>query len=213
VQGAFRFARKHQIPLYATEGTFRVARNPLRRKVERLPMRAYRSYKIGRLTVEVFPIPHDAAEPVGFRFLCGKLSFSHVTDIGHLSRPVEELLEGSQVVLIESNHDVDMLRQGPYPESLKHRVGSRYGHLSNQALARYLERHLPETCRHLILAHLSRTNNLESLALSSAQSALKRRGGPVPTIHMSCQDRPSRLLRLNDLRQTIVDEAQGVLAF
>ena len=107
-----------------------------------------------RLTVEVFPIPHDAAEPVGFRVQSGKLSLSHVTDIGHLSRPVEELLEGSQVVLIESNHDVDMLRQGPYPESLKHRVGSRCGHLSNLALARYLERNLPEACRHLILAHL-----------------------------------------------------------
>jgi len=165
------------------------------------------------MTLEAFPIPHDAAEPVGFRIQSGKLSFSHVTDIGHLSGPVEELLEGSQVVLIESNHDVDMLRHGPYPESLKHRVGSRHGHLSNQALARYLERYLPETCRHLILAHLSRTNNLESLALSSAQSALRRRGSQLPTIHMSRQDRPTQLLRLNDPRQVIVDEAQGVLAF
>ncbi len=191
-----------------------MARSHLHSKVDRLHLRGYRTYKLGRLTVEVFPTPHDAAEPVGFRFRSGKLAFSHVTDIGHVSRPVEELLEGSQVILIESNHDVEMLRQGPYPESLKHRVGSRYGHLSNEALARYLESCLPDSCRHLILAHLSRTNNHESLALSSAHAALERRGGRLPIITMSRQDQPTRLLRLNEPRQVIaVNEAQGVLAF
>jgi phosphoribosyl 1,2-cyclic phosphodiesterase len=181
--------------------------------VDWLRLRSGESLKLDRLSIDVFPTPHDAREPVAFRFRRGRLGFSHVTDIGHVSESVEEGLEGSHVVLIESNHDVEMLRQGPYPESLKRRVGSRYGHLSNEALARYLESRMRDSVRHVILAHLSQTNNHESLALASARSALKRRGGRLPNLIVSHQDRPTRLLRLAMARQADVNVAQGVLAF
>ena len=131
------------------------------------------------MVVDIFPTPHDAAEPVGFAFRQGQLRFSHVTDIGHLSPAVEEALRGSQALLVESNHDVDMLREGPYPDSLKQRVGSRLGHLSNEALAVYLEQRLPMSVRHLFLAHISRTNNHESLALSTCRKRLK--DGAIPS--------------------------------
>jgi phosphoribosyl 1,2-cyclic phosphodiesterase len=169
--------------------------------------------KLARMVIEVFPTPHDAAEPVGFAIRQGKLRFSHVTDIGHISRSVEDALRGSQAILMESNHDVDMLRRGPYPDSLKQRVGSRLGHLSNEALARYLEQRLPLSVRHLFLAHLSRTNNHESLALDSCREALRRRGDPLPKVHLTYHDRPTHLLRLREPRQADASRAQRVLAF
>jgi phosphoribosyl 1,2-cyclic phosphodiesterase len=190
-----------------------MVRRRLHRKTDWLRLTVEGSFKLGRLGIEVYPTPHDAAEPIAFRFRRGRLSFSHVTDIGHISRSVEELLEGSQVVLVESNHDVEMLRRGPYPDSLKHRVGSPSGHLSNEALARYLEKRLPQSCQQLILAHLSRTNNHVSLALASARGALDRRGGLLPTIHLAHQHRPTRLLRISEPRQVSENEGQGVLAF
>ena len=213
VKGAPRFARKHRVPVYSTEGTFRALRKNLNGKVDWLRLKADQSLKLRRLVVEVFSTPHDAREPVAFRFRRGRVVFSHVTDIGHISRPVEESLQGSQVVLIESNHDVDMLRRGPYPESLKQRVGSRYGHLSNEALASYIENRLPDSVHQLILAHLSRTNNHESLALESARTAIRRRGDTGLALHVCHQDRPTRLVRATERRSVTVTEAQGVLAF
>ena len=121
--------------------------------------------------------------------------------------------EDSQALLVESNHDVDMLREGPYPDSLKQRVGSRLGHLSNEALAVYLEQRLPMSVRHLFLAHISRTNNHESLALSTCREALERRGDPVPMVHLTYHDRPTHLLRLRDPRRAEVSSRQRVLAF
>lgn len=213
VKGAPLFARKHRVPIYSTEGTFRALGRSLNGKVDWLRLKANQSLKLRRLVVEVFSTPHDAREPVAFRFRRGKVVFSHVTDIGHVSSSVEEGLQGSQIVLIESNHDVDMLRQGPYPESLKQRVGSRYGHLSNEALARYLEYKLPDSVNQLILAHISRTNNHESLVLESARKALAGRRTRAPAIHVSQQDRPTRLLRLTERRPVAVTEAQGVFTF
>lgn len=213
VKGALRFARKYRIPVYSTEGTFRALKRGFQKKVDWLRIKAGQGLKLRRLVVEVFPTPHDAREPVAFRFRRGGAALTHVTDIGHISGSVEEAIQGSQVVLIESNHDVDMLRRGPYPESLKHRVGSRYGHLSNEALARYLERRLPDGVRHLILAHLSQTNNHESVALASAREALARRGGESPLLHVCTQHRPTGLMRLSEKRPMRVSEAQGVLAF
>jgi len=218
-RSAFRFAARHRVPIYATQGSFRAGRARFAqgkgkgKDVEWVRIRAGQSVKLGGMAVESFPTPHDAAEPVGFRFREGRLVFAHVTDIGHISRSVEEGLEGAEVVLIESNHDLDMLSRGPYPESLKQRVGSRLGHLSNEALAFYLEMRLPETARHLFLAHLSRTNNHESLALASCREALGRRGGARPTVHLTYHDRATPMLRVREARRVEPDERQGVLRF
>jgi phosphoribosyl 1,2-cyclic phosphodiesterase len=209
-QGTFRALKASKAYQAVKDGSDRAGK---KKRVEWLRLRAHKSVKLGRLTIEVFPTPHDAAEPVGFSIRQGRLRFSHVTDIGHISPPVEENLRGSQAILLESNHDVEMLRQGPYPDSLKQRVGSRVGHLSNEALARYLEERLPMSVRHLFLAHLSRTNNHQSLALASCREALRRRGEPVPMVHMTFHDRPTNLLRLREPRKVEVSRAQRVLAF
>jgi phosphoribosyl 1,2-cyclic phosphodiesterase len=212
-RGAWRFCSRHEVPLYATDGTFRSIPKLEKRKVEWVRARSGSSVKLGKLNVDLFPTPHDAADPVGFRLRRGKLAFGHVTDIGHISEDVVSGLRGCSAVLIESNHDVDMLRGSEYPETLKHRVGSRFGHLSNDALARYLERRLPDGVRHLFLAHLSQSNNHERLALDCCYDALRRRGGAMPKVHLTFADRPTPMLRLNEPKPIVEDRAQGVLVF
>ena len=102
--------------------------------------------------------------PSGFDSGVGSSRFGHVTDIGHMSEDVMNGLRGCSAILIEANHDVEMLRDSDYPASIRQRVGSRWGHLSNDALATYLEHRLPDGVRHLFLAHLSQQNNHERLA-------------------------------------------------
>ena len=167
----------------------------------------------GRITIDLFPTPHDAADPVGFRLRRGKLAFGHVTDIGHMSDDVVNGLRGCSAILIEANHDVDMLRDSDYPASIRQRVGSRWGHLSNDALASYLEHRLPDGVRHLFLAHLSRQNNHERLATECCLAALERRGGRAPKLHLTYPHRPTPLLRLSEPRTTPSDHNQGVLVF
>ncbi|HSF19923.1 MAG TPA: MBL fold metallo-hydrolase [Vicinamibacteria bacterium] len=212
-KGAWRFCGKHKIPLYATEGTFRGVPRASNKEIDWVRVRSGSSVKLGRLIVDLFPTPHDAADPVGFRLRRGKLAFGHVTDIGHVSETVVDGLRGSTAILIESNHDVEMLRESDYPDSLKDRVRSHVGHLSNEALALYLEYRLPDSVRHLFLAHLSLNNNHARLALDSCYDALQRRGGFLPKVHLTYPDRPTPLLRLTEPKATTDSFAQRVLVF
>lgn len=213
-RGAWRFCSRHRVPLYATEGTYRFMPRVPEKEVDWVCVRSGASFKLGRMTVDLFRTPHDASDPVGFRLRRGRLAFGHVTDIGHVSEEVATGLRGCDAILIESNHDLEMLRAGDYPESLKNRVGSRWGHLSNEALARYLERRLPDAVRHLFLAHVSRQNNHESLALDVCMEALRRRGGRLPKVHLTYPDRPTPMLRVAEAKPIQIEErAQGVLVF
>jgi len=212
-KGAWRFCAKHEVRLYATEGTYKGVHKLPDREVEWVRVRSGSSAKIGRLNVDLFPTPHDAADPVGFRVRRGKLAFGHVTDIGHISDSVMDGLRGCSSILIEANHDIEMLRNSDYPASLRSRVGSRWGHLSNEALARYLEHRLPDGVRHVFLAHLSQQNNHERLALDCCLEALERRGGRAPKLHLTYSNRPTPLLRLTEPKIVFDDHNQGVLAF
>ena len=212
-RGAPRFAWKHGVPVYATEGTYRNLKKNPERPFEWVRVRSSHTIRLDRLHCDLFPTPHDAAEPVGFRLRRGAVAFGHVTDIGHISEEVLDGLRATQGILIEANHDIHMLREGPYPETLKHRVGGRFGHLSNEALARYLEYRLPDSVRHLWLAHLSGQNNHEQLALDICVEALTRRGGSQPRVHLTYQDRITDLVRLTESRTEAADQRQGVLAF
>jgi phosphoribosyl 1,2-cyclic phosphodiesterase len=212
-RGAWRFCARHSVPLYATTKTHRAMPKLVDRDLEWIRVRSGASLKLGRLRVDLFPTPHDAADPVGFRLRRGNLAFGHVTDIGHVSESVVDGLRGCSAILIEANHDIEMLRSGDYPDTLKQRVGSRFGHLSNDALARYLEQRLPDGVRHLFLAHLSKNNNHERLALDCSIEALRRRGGRMPKVHLTYADRPTPLLRLTEPRAVMQNIQQGVLAF
>jgi phosphoribosyl 1,2-cyclic phosphodiesterase len=129
----------------------------------------------GGLTVTAVPIPHDAAGPVAFVLSADGVTMGHATDFGHVSRPLVDAFKACDTVVMESNYDAAMLRDGSYPWSLKERILGRLGHLSNDDVADYIVRGLGESCRTLVLAHLSRKNNHPELARMSAEHALRRR--------------------------------------
>jgi phosphoribosyl 1,2-cyclic phosphodiesterase len=164
-----------------------------------LPSVAYfeagKHFAVGDIDVEPFTIPHDAADPVGFVFEGDGVRIGLATDLGYMPANARQALRRCDVLLLESNHDTEMLRDGPYPWSVKQRVMSRVGHLSNEAAAEFLERNYDGQATYVILAHLSESNNLPALARVSAERALYDRisllankillaeqGQPLPTI-------------------------------
>jgi phosphoribosyl 1,2-cyclic phosphodiesterase len=129
-------------------------------------------FSIGDLAVSPFTIPHDAADPVGFVFCADGVRMAFATDLGYIPPNVKAQLKGVDLLLLESNHDLEMLRDGPYPWSVKQRVLSRVGHLSNEAASDYLQNGYDGQAAYVILAHLSESNNLPELARVAAERAL-----------------------------------------
>ena len=138
---------------------------------------AGRPFEIGDIAVSPFTIPHDAADPVGFVFRAEGVRMAFVTDLGYIPPNVKAQLKGVDLLLLESNHDLEMLRDGPYPWAVKQRVLSRVGHLSNEAAAEFLENGYDGQAAYVILAHLSESNNLPELARVTAERALNGRAG------------------------------------
>ncbi len=132
-------------------------------------------FAIGDISVCPFTISHDAADPVGFVFAAEGVRMALVTDLGYISPNVKLQLKGADLLLLESNHDLDMLRDGPYPWAVKQRVLSRVGHLSNEAAADFLESAYDGNATYIVLGHLSENNNLPELARISAERALSGR--------------------------------------
>jgi phosphoribosyl 1,2-cyclic phosphodiesterase len=168
---AASYARKLKIPVYATEATARMAHlgDPERRRF----YSAREPFAIGALTVAPRPLPHDAAQ-VGLVVSDGARRAALVTDLGEVPAGLVEHVAGCDVLLLESNHDVQMLDQGPYPAHLKRRIRSARGHLSNaqtRGLLAALARR-PEGLNTVVLMHLSETNNRPELALEEARDAL-----------------------------------------
>jgi phosphoribosyl 1,2-cyclic phosphodiesterase len=137
--------------------------------------RAGEPFEIGDIAVSPFTTPHDAADPVGFVFRAEGVRIGFATDLGYISPNVKAQLKDLHLLLLESNHDLEMLRDGPYPWSVKQRVMSRVGHLSNEAAAGFLENDYDGQAVYVILAHLSESNNLPELARVTAERALNGR--------------------------------------
>ena len=129
-------------------------------------------FDIGDIAVSPFTIPHDAADPVGFVLCAEGVRMAIATDLGYVPPNVKAQLKRLDLLLLESNHDLEMLRDGPYPWSVKQRVLSRVGHLSNEAAAEFLENGYDGQAAYVILAHLSESNNLPDLARVTAERAL-----------------------------------------
>ncbi len=136
---------------------------------------AGRPFQIGDITVNPFTTPHDAVDPVGFVLEAEGVRMAVATDLGYMPPNVKAQLTGLDLLLLESNHDLEMLRDGPYPWSVKQRVLSRVGHLSNDAAAEFLEQEYDGQAGYVILAHLSESNNHPELARVAAERALSGR--------------------------------------
>ena len=146
---------------------------------------------VGDIAVTPFTIPHDAADPVGFVFEADGVRVGLATDLGYMPENAKRHLKKCDVLMLESNHDLDMLRDGPYPWSVKQRVMSRVGHLSNLAAAEFLEGEYDGGAAYVVLAHLSESNNLPELARVSAERALSDRMSLLANkLMLAAQDRP-----------------------
>jgi phosphoribosyl 1,2-cyclic phosphodiesterase len=133
-------------------------------------------FDFGDIAIQSFTIPHDAADPVGYTFVCEGIKVGLVTDLGYIPDSVKYHLQGSHLVLLESNHDLDMLKVGPYPWAVKQRVLGRKGHLSNDLTGDYIRAELPAEVSTLLLGHLSENNNHPAIVEMTASRALAERG-------------------------------------
>jgi phosphoribosyl 1,2-cyclic phosphodiesterase len=194
VAGVRRLAAKCKIPVYLTAMT-RAALPP---KID-LPaletIAAGKSFQLGDLSIEPFTIPHDAVDPVGFRFTAEGLGVAVATDLGYLPENVKHKLHRCHCLIVESNHDLEMLRNGPYPWYVKQRVMARTGHLSNRALGEFLRQDYDGAAQVMVLAHLSEHNNHPQIARMEAGAALQARAAAAPRLVVSTQSEPTELFR------------------
>ncbi len=174
VSGIRVLAKKYDLPVYATPGTLD-AIAPQVGDAELIDIST--GAELAGMTVRPFPTSHDCAQPVGYQIdTADQRKFCLATDLGYLSQTVKEHLLGCDMVVLESNHDLDMLRNGPYAPPLKRRILSSHGHLSNAACAGVLPGLAQSGVRRFLLAHLSDTNNTPQLAASASVSTLTQAG-------------------------------------
>ena len=179
IKGLSVIARKYELPVYANARTWKAmdkhaAGIPDNKRVV---METGSTMSFGSLQVESFPISHDAAEPVGYCFSEGSLKVSFATDLGYMSDKVKAKIIDSDVIILESNHDTEMLRVGRYPWNIKRRILSDVGHLSNEAAGEALCDLLEGgKVRRVYLAHLSRDHNLMDLAKLTVHNVVEERG-------------------------------------
>ncbi len=196
VAGIAVLASSLECPVYLTALT----RNALSIEPDKLPAFEFfqpgHCFTVGDIGVEAFTIPHDAADPVAFCLNAEGLRIGICTDLGYVPDSVKVHLAGCDFLVLESNHDLDMLKVGPYPWSVKQRVMSRTGHLSNNAVSDFLLQDYDGKAHTLVLAHLSENNNHPEIARLSAAMALEARGSSATRLVISSQDMPTELFQL-----------------
>jgi len=185
IYGLQTLSKKLNVPIFMTGSTHHAWTRALRDdngelpKISRLELFASgKRFQIGDIEVTPFTIPHDAIDPVGFTFRAEGTKIAVATDLGYMPPNVRDHLRSCDVLVIESNHDIELLRNGPYPWSVKQRVGSLTGHLSNDKLAEFLSKHYDGEAAYVVLAHLSEQNNHPEIARGVAERAL----GPRQTL-------------------------------
>ena len=175
IKGVGVISRRYSIPVYANSATWD-AMSPLIGEVAPSCVRIFetdRDFFIHELNVLPFATPHDAAESVGYCFNHKGAQVSTLTDVGHINARLLSAVQESDIILLESNHDVEMLKAGSYPYTLKRRILGDNGHLSNDAAGEALVKLYKCGLRNAVLGHLSHENNLEPLALETVRQALR----------------------------------------
>lgn len=181
IKGAGVFARKYNTPIYATCATWK----QMERQIGAVPEKCIRVLdtnsfvSVGDIVIQPFSIPHDTQDPVGYSFYIDNQKITTATDVGHVSATLEANLRGSSAVLLESNHDVAMLKSGPYPYPLKQRILSDYGHLSNENCAKLAVLLAESGTKQFLLGHLSAENNRPDLAYQTACNYFRQAGAQV----------------------------------
>lgn len=192
IRGVDVLARTLQVPVYATKGTlkseFICSQSDLLNSIK-----DDETIKIGKMEINAFSKSHDASQPVSFQIKNGK-TISVITDIGHACKNVQEAVQDSDFLVMESNHDIKMLEQGPYPHFLKKRILGDKGHISNLHSSLCVLEYGASKLKNLMLAHLSETNNTNALALACFRNLLKERKDLNPELLLSKRNISSDLI-------------------
>lgn len=178
IKGLGAVSRKYNLPIYANEKTWEALNRHVGQisKENRVLFGTDESRDFGSLRVKSFGISHDAAEPVAYCFYDGNEKLSVATDLGYASDKVKQELAESDVIVLESNHDIEMLRMGKYPWNIKRRILGDLGHLSNDAAGELMSELMTGRTKRVYLAHLSREHNMIDLAKMSVRGAMEDRG-------------------------------------
>lgn len=194
------WARRYGVPVFLAEGVDEAIRSTMGeralKRVEVVPFAPGEIFEAAGMEFSPAPTSHDARAPVGFRVTNGSATLGFATDLGVVTEPVQRMLEGTHILYLESNHDEERLRQGPYPPFLKKRIRSQHGHLSNAECAALLDELVHPGLKSVVLGHLSETNNEPLLAFQAAQAVLARHGGQDDiSLLVARQDRPGSRVR------------------
>ena len=204
IKGLGVLARKYGIPIYTTEGTKEaILSNSSVGKISEDLFRTVcedQVFDIGDLQILPFTVYHDAAQPVGYRVNCGEQSAAVATDLGHYDDYIVKQLQGLDVLLLEANHDINMLQVGSYAYYLKRRILGDRGHLSNEMAGRLLCELLHDKMKAILLGHLSQENNYEALAYETVCSEVAMGNNPYKSsdfeISVARREQPSRLITI-----------------
>lgn len=175
-RGAGVISRRYNIPVFATEGTHR---NMDAGKLAEENINIVKNgtpFELGSIAITPFSIPHDAAEPVGYTFNISSERCAVATDIGRMNDTILDAVKGCKSVILESNHDIEMLRCGSYPFPLKQRILGEFGHLSNDVAAKTALELVKSGTEHIMLGHLSQENNRPEIAMLESYNLLSREG-------------------------------------
>lgn len=178
IKGIGVMSRRYDIPVYANEATWE-AMSPFIGAIPSRNVRTFvtgQNFYIGDIDVTPFLLSHDAAEPVGYSFFHRGVRLVYMTDTGRVTNALFEQAKGADLLFLESNHDIGMLKSGPYPYPLKKRILSDKGHLSNDAAGELLLKLYPTGVRRTVLAHLSKENNTERIAYNAVRGCLESGG-------------------------------------
>jgi phosphoribosyl 1,2-cyclic phosphodiesterase len=182
--------KKTNWPILATPGTLEaieITKNIQIPKSRWIPLAAGRNADWEGWSLSPFAVPHDTIDPVAYRVEAAGFKLAIITDLGYPTKLTIEYSKGLDILVLESNHDIEMLREGPYPPHLKARILSRVGHLSNDACAEMLSNIISPTLKHIVLAHLSEQNNDPALARLASSSVISRSGSGA-ALHVSAQN-------------------------
>ena len=178
IKGAGILSRKFNLPIYATAGTWKGMEKDLGKISEEniKVIDKNKDIELEDLLIHAYEIPHDANEPVGYSVISNNVKISVATDIGHITEIIKENIKGSSALLLEANHDENMLKVGKYPYQLKRRILGKFGHLSNETSGELLAQILDDKLKYVLLGHLSQENNFPELAYETVAGILKEKG-------------------------------------
>jgi phosphoribosyl 1,2-cyclic phosphodiesterase len=188
-------SRRSSLPVHANQGTFAAGEGRLKALWKRREFTTGEEFAIKDLLIRSFRISHDTADPVGYLIRSERASIGYCTDTGKVTHLMQQRLAGCDALILEFNHNLQMLKNGPYPPALQQRVRSSQGHLANEDAAELLKNVMHQDLKMVVLAHLSETNNIPQLAREAAGGVLT--GEADPQLVLACQDSPTLIFSLD----------------